>query len=476
MSFAARLYTLSKKKNSTKQPDVAYTETMITLKEGTIQLDPIIKLDLGMTSVPHWNYMYIPSFNRYYFLSGAGWTWSERCWYGQFTVDPLASWKSQIGASRCYVLRSSADYNGDIKDLLYPALTSTQNIRTFEAVPNLTNVLQNGSFIVGILSGNTGANYGSVTYYAFDRSTFATFIDALMGDNQFQAADITNDLYKAFFNPFQYVVSCTWLPVPLAQLPISQLQPVKLGWWTIQDANGVIATAPMISQDSRFNTSGSLDCAAHPQAIYRGNYMNTEPFRSVQFQLMPFGAFNLNNVPNDATSIGYEIELDCITGLATLYITAPGAVDSYYLATVQAQLGVQIALSQKANGVIEGISGVISGAITGASGVASGNPIMSIAGGLSAIESALEAFRYSVQTIGASNGVATTGIVAELNTVYRLAVDDDNADRGRPLCEVRTLSTLSGYIMCADAEPAIPCSADELSAIISYLNGGFFYE
>lgn len=476
MSFKVTFYTFSKKENSTAQPNSAGTEVNCVLKDGCSQLHPVIKLDLGLTSTPHYNYCYIPAFGRYYWLSGEGWMWEDRQWQGTFNVDPLASWKTNIGTTSCYVLRSSSDSNGEIIDTMYPATNFTECIKTYEGISTLTNELASGSFVVGILSGNTGANFGSVTYYAFDKAGFATFIDALMGDQQFQASDISTDLYKAVFNPFQYVVGCVWLPTALANLPILHIEQVKLGWWSIVDANGVPATAGVLDADSRVTISGSLDCAAHPQATYRGNFLNAEPYRTVQFHLMPFGNFNLSHVPVGATSIGYEIVLDSVTGLATLYLTCAGTVDGYLLATVQAQLGVPIAVSQKSTGVINGISGVASGALTAASGLISENPVMTIAGGLSAIKSAIEGFKTSVQTIGASGGVATTGIVAELYTVYRYVVDDDNADRGRPLCEIKTINTLSGYIMCSEAHPAIPCSENELSAIVAYMNGGFFYE
>lgn len=471
MSFAARLYTLSKKKNSTKQPDVAYTETMITLKEGTSQLDPIIKLDLGMTAVPHWNYMYVPAFNRYYFLSGSGWTWSERCWYGQFTVDPLASWKTQIGASRCYVLRSAAAYNGELLDNMYPITAGITSV-TSAADPadsqsrGLSSSINAGSFVVGIISGDSGANLGSVSYYVFDYTSFGNFITALFGDAAFQVTDISDALYKSIFNPFQYIVSCVWIPMVKAAIPTTHKTDVKVGWWTIT------ADAELINTDSRIILTGTLSRPDHPLAATRGKYLNAMPYTSVVFNYYPFGSFTVKDVPIDANTINLRITLDAITGNSLLELYTADAT----LARVNGQMGVGLELAQKNNNLYGALTGVASGALTSIGSGMSGNIPGTIAGVMSGITSIIEGFSPSVQTAGAPGSMAMISQKPYIDVIYRDIADDDNADRGRPLCDVRTLSTLSGYIMCANAEPAIPCSADELSAIISYLNGGFFYE
>lgn len=466
-----RFYTFAKKENSTEIPNTAYAEYEVFLKEGTSLLNPILKMDLGLATAPiMYNYCYIPSFRRYYFLSGRGWTFENRCWYGEFTVDALASWKSEIGATNSYVLRSASSSDGYIMDSMYPIKTNIQTDLSYQSVTGLTNVLSSGSFVVGMLTGDSGANFGSVSYYAFDAASFATFITALMGDSAFQVQDISDALYKSIFNPFQYIVSCIWLPVSISDVPTSSVSVVKFGWWTIA------TTANLVSTDSRIYLSGSLSRPDHPQAASRGKYLNAEPYTSILFQLMPFGSFNLTNVPVDAASIGFEILLDAITGAATLSVQTTIDNNSVVLAKVNAQLGCQLMIGEKNNNVAGGISGVLSGGLSAIGGFASGNIPMGVAGTLSAIVSMIEPARASVQSHGGISGVATTGIVAELYLTYKEVTDDAPAERGKPLCKHVQISTLSGFILCADADPAIACSEPELSAIRSYMNGGFFYD
>ena len=56
-------------------------------------------------------------------------------------------------------------------------------------------------------------------------------------------------------------------------------------------------------------------------------------------------------------------------------------------------------------------------------------------------------------------------------------VDENLADFGRPIFATKTINTLSGYIKCAEAHPAIDSAfSSELKQIESYMLGGFFWE
>ena len=55
-------------------------------------------------------------------------------------------------------------------------------------------------------------------------------------------------------------------------------------------------------------------------------------------------------------------------------------------------------------------------------------------------------------------------------------VDECISEIGRPLCQTKTLSTLSGYCLCSHADVQIGALADEEVKINGYLNSGFFIE
>ena len=57
-----------------------------------------------------------------------------------------------------------------------------------------------------------------------------------------------------------------------------------------------------------------------------------------------------------------------------------------------------------------------------------------------------------------------------------LLADEDQADLGRPLMSTRTLSTLSGYIKCADSHFDGVCTDSEKDMVNNFLVSGFYYE
>ena len=55
-------------------------------------------------------------------------------------------------------------------------------------------------------------------------------------------------------------------------------------------------------------------------------------------------------------------------------------------------------------------------------------------------------------------------------------VEENNAEKGRPLCKVKQISTIPGFIMCSGAEIETYGTASENEAVAAFLNGGFYYE
>ena len=59
---------------------------------------------------------------------------------------------------------------------------------------------------------------------------------------------------------------------------------------------------------------------------------------------------------------------------------------------------------------------------------------------------------------------------------FKILVDDNNADHGRPLCQRVQLSTIPGFIMVDDPDLALPATAAEIDSVKSFLRNGFFLE
>jgi len=59
---------------------------------------------------------------------------------------------------------------------------------------------------------------------------------------------------------------------------------------------------------------------------------------------------------------------------------------------------------------------------------------------------------------------------------YHEIVDDDIARNGAPLCQERTINTLSGYILCINASVETSGTYEENQQISNLMNTGFYYE
>ena len=113
--------------NSTKQVNLPYCEHYESdgfIVNDTDLTHPSITFKFPTVSPTTWNYLHIPSFGRYYFIND--WTVSGDFWTAHCTVDVLASFKSAIGESEQYVLRSSAENNPNLTDTMYPLQSAVE--------------------------------------------------------------------------------------------------------------------------------------------------------------------------------------------------------------------------------------------------------------------------------------------------------------------------------------------------------------
>lgn len=81
-----------------------------------------------------------------------------------------------------------------------------------------------------------------------------------------------------------------------------------------------------------------------------------------------------------------------------------------------------------------------------------------------------------MQTSGANGSIAEYFKAPQLCAQFFKQVDEANVHRGRPLCKDRTISSIPGYILVADADMSLQATQEENLKVKSYMEGGFFYE
>ena len=464
MSFKVQLYTLSKRDNSTKQPTGTPVEYDCILKDGCSIFTPAIKLDLGLASDPSvYNYAYIPAFGRYYFIED--WFFTDRLWIANMRVDVLATYKTQIGNSSLYVLRAAGDHDGSIIDTLYPAKTGCSY-----AHDTKSNPWQSSCFIVGVVSAD--ASFGSMEYYAMTAGELrsmclaltdpATIIDSVY---DFDINELSTGLQLALVDPIQYVKSCIMLPVSKGDITnLGSGQTVKACRFDAGTGNKVYPT-------SRIANSYSFSIQKHPDTNARGNYVNSKPFTNITLTIPPWGCIDIDtSVTANASTLSVEVEVDPISGKGVLVVKANNIV----LNRLEAQVGVPISLSSVTRdyiGAATSALGAVGGAVSGFMGNIGG-----FIGAASGVGNAVESLMPRAQTIGTTGSFVSNRGEFRLDHQFFRPVPDDNTHNGRPLCQVRQLNTLSGYMLIQDGDVTIAGTASEDSKIRNYLETGFYYE
>ena len=464
MSFKVQLYTLSKRDNSTKQPTGTPAEYDCILKDGCSIFTPAIKLDMGLASDPSvYNYAYIPAFGRYYFIED--WFFTDRLWIANMCVDVLATYKTQIGSSSLYVLRAAGAHDGSIIDTLYPAKTGCSY-----ASDTKSNPWQSSCFIVGVVSAD--ASFGSMEYYAMSaaelRSMCLTLTDPeeiITEDNLFMPEELSQGLQLALVDPIQYVKSCIMLPVSKGDITnLGSGQTIKAGRFEAGTGNKVYPT-------SRITNSYSFSIQKHPDTAARGNYVNSKPYTNITLTIPPWGCIDIDtSVTANASTLSVEVEVDPISGKGVLVVKANNIV----LNRLEAQVGVPISLSSVTRDYIGGVTsalGAVGGAISGFMGNVGG-----FIGAAAGVGNAVESLMPRAQTVGTTGSFVSNRGEFRLDHQFFRPVPDDNTHNGRPLCQVRQLNTLSGYMLIQDGDVTIAGTASEDSKIRNYLETGFYYE
>lgn len=466
--FSVTLYSFPKRNNSTAQP-TGGTTVNVVLKDRSSIINPSIGLDLGLTSSPSgYNYAYIPEWGRYYFINN--WAFEDRLWWAEMSVDALASWKTQIGASTQYVTRSAFKYNGGIMDFLYPAMATT-TFGSAQSEIEWGQSLGQGAYVVGIIN-DDNSGQGAVSYYVFNQTQFRNMCDALFSNadwiNVEDITDITEPLLKTLFNPFQYIVSCMWFPFmpPNGGNDVSSL---RFGWWDLSVTCSRYA-------GTNANETSTFTITKHPQASARGTYLNLAPFSRYRLDFYSWGMIPLDSTKLvGATTLTCLSSVDCMTGVGTLYVNTPGFTFGN-VGVFEAQVGVPVQLAQIARDYVgNAINGVgnVAGALASAF---TGNIGGAITQGLGVIGNAVDAQIPELMTGGRNGTLSAFFSKPRLWSQHMSVVQDSPVHRGRPLCEDTVISTIPGYIMVSDPDVQFAATETENTMIAQFMEGGFYYE
>lgn len=458
MSYKIKLGTFSKLENSTAQPTTtSWAEYDVTLKDGCDLLDPEVKLNISEATVS--NYNYATMFGKYFFIADKYMLRENLCVL-QLRHDPMASYKSQIGSTTLYVLRSAAASNGNIKDNFYPMLSAPDF--NYQSISNLFPDYVDGYYIINAL----GTTNNASTLYQMDFATFRKVLNSLFSQAA-NASSIGSDFAQAvvnsMFNPIDYINWAAWTPIPFNGTAASSMY---LGRWSYTPGSGDDLE---VITDTMLQVTGQLTIPKHPQES-RGNYLNFYPYTEYILNLQPFGMIPVDTKRVSHIAIlDYYVKIDAQSGIATLELV-DGNTGSV-VENVSCKYLVDIPIGSAAQS-----PGLISSLISGGAALLTGNIAGGIAAGTSAIGSATEFLSPQARSIGAQGSIAAFQCYQGFLAIFHRIADEDKVENGRPLCERRQISTLSGYNQVSDGYVTIPGTITEQQEIKSILESGFFYE
>ena len=439
----------SKEVNSTKQPSGG-TAVSCTLKEDTSLLHPVFILQGADFDVN-----YVSWGSRYYFVddivsirNGAV---ELHC-----SVDPLASFKTEIGASSQYVTRSAHEKNGHVVDTMYPMTSESYRNVTLFTKANSAIQATNGCYIIGVVG---SASTTGVTYYILDDTQFASFVNYMFQGSFLNAPtqEISVELQKEIVNPFQYVLSAMWLPLQLVGNPDT----IHFGYWDSNISANTL-TASLV------DISDSFTLPTHMMETYYGDYMSLSPYTELKMVGMTMGETPLDPTPFVSDKTGfYQFKVDPKTGTADLYIYKSSS-KSLLLAHNTFQLGVTIPIGQSASNLIGSAVGVL-----GSVGALAQGNFMGVISGIGDVASGL---LPQVQKSGSQGSRSGFDAPFAIISTFRQVTPKNVLKVGAPLMATRTISALPGFNQVEKPDVDISGTPEEKQAIINYMTSGFYYE
>lgn len=444
-----RLYkNFQKHENSTKLPDVEYTEMNVTLKKETSLLNPTFLIQGVDLTV---NYAYLVDAGRYYFVNDIT-LGNTNIYELSCSIDVLATFRALILNKTYMIERSASSYNTAYND---PCVSVTQQITSRHLKITTTGLTSNnGCYIVRI----AGGDEDGVSTYAVDSLTVLAPI--FNPDKYYSSSDDSwvQMVGNFVFNPYDYVVGLYYCPISYDEIKnYATGSPIKIKWFN----TGIVAYK--INQRAILSKSGNLNECDNNYSDFR---KYNPQFSRYHLDVPAVGLIPLDN--NDVEDLRYTIAVSLDTGDAKIWLEKSTSLN------VVATFNTNIYTSLQFGSDKQSLTSLLGSSINAIGGFVSGNIPMGVAGTLQTVGNIIT----PTPSIGGSAG----GIGLVYNSSFTMYCENygtgaiDIINNGRPLYQRRQLSTLSGFTKCSGTSIDIACTSAERTMINSYLNGGFYIE
>lgn len=459
MSLTVTLSSLTKRKNSTKQPSGGTAYNMFLNEEGCSLLNPVfIITGVSFSTLSGYNYA---TFNgKYYFITNIV---NRRNSVNEVhcTLDSLASYKDDIKSYNGIVARcaDSGHYNDKLED----GFVTNTNVATTKVATTPTDFTATGVTSIRVAGANSGGTNvdGFTQFYTSDiEAALNKLMDVSSLGQISQAAD---DLLNSNWQPFKYIMSAKQIPINLSATGSVTCQ-VGLAPNTISVPNSVKI----------------IDSAGGNRYIVR-NYSTAIPtpaysdFRANSTRFSMLNAFvpfigNITIPTQYATWDNFNVQyrVDLLTGATIARLTVSKEISQHDI--IYANIGVyhlNIGADVQLIGSSENFGTNLLGSV----------PIIGqlLSGGSGTM------FAPNYDTVGNVGSMidGTDGMTSiRVYLTYFGSSDVPVTECGKPCMDTQTISNLSegGYVQMFNPSIEVDAPASVIDEINGYLKGGFYLE
>lgn len=373
--FTIKFYKNSAEKNRLNKIDYLTDEVSLSgsLRGGTSIISPSFEIEYD--SVPDFNYCYIQSFNRYYFVVNII-SQANNLWLIQLSVDVLMSFKNKI-SQLDVILNRTADanyYNPEIADNKLP--TEYKTVITKTNYPNINEFFDTAGFddiyVINVTSNESdilgdhalyvrvydtikipNREYSVIQSYnniIFTNQIGIYYLSKLIFSDDSLASFIKNIIIfplKLIPNPYMMFREGT-ISVDLYDPDIQSdygfiryVDGIKLGnsfhQFTIEQSIHSDMYSIKPQYDNIFHIA-----TVKPTRQYN-NFLDFEPYTKLSLILPYYGEVDLNTVEVYDKDIGIYYVLNYTNGHAMIFIC--NDTDKIVLDSYDCQLGIQVALN-----------------------------------------------------------------------------------------------------------------------------------
>lgn len=432
------LYTLAKRRNSTKQPSNGVTIT-VNLKEGTSYYNPSFLLNTNPVQ-----YNYLSWDNRYYYITNIENT-RNGIYRLSCELDVLATYKGDIQNTTAFVLYSTSNYDIGIPD----TRLSTNDSRIVNNSVVSYPINGEEAYVISYI-GENGASLKAVS-----PSSLVT-IQSALSSNAFAElfTDSSNSVSKMLTNTGSAITGCTYIPRCSANGRPTSI--ILAGGYN----TGV--TGRTVSRLDFATVSIPI-----PWNFESGDFRNRSQYTSLILLLPCYGYLQLNTDNYVGQS---SISIDVFQDSATGTIAYAGS-DFYCVGSMGSNVQISTTTQGSLGGVVSGVASSLGYAL-------SGNILGVATGTFNAITSSMQTNVGSVGTYGNTVAFAST-LNLELQAIsHNTNIDPSSManNYGRPCNKVLSLGSLSGYVQTANANVVTRATKHFKDEIDTLLNGGVYIE